>query len=381
MGPAVPPDPIAEWLGKATDADPSTRVEAIHVLTAMQQRAQLAAGPVLAGLLGDPDADARRAALALAGEVRSREAKAALVALVKAPDRSADERRLGLSALRGYEDKELAPTLAGLFATSDDAGFQAELLRTLASLDFPAAADHALALLDSKDNDLRREAIGLLGQKPETALKVANRFNEGKLMKGDLPRVIEAIRNHATPELQAAMQTLLKDTLLAAPTGAEAQRLRELVGRYGNPDRGKGLFLDAKMGNCATCHRLEGTGGSVGPDLTRVYETLSFDKRVESILEPSKEIKEGFGTFKVATRDGRVTNGLLLSDTPEAVTLKDAEGREVRIPAQEIEEKGPDKTSLMPAGVVGHFSFSELADLLAFLGDRKAQESLRGQKP
>ena len=34
----------------------------------------------------------------------------------------------------------------------------------------------------------------------------------------------------------------------------------------------------------------------------------------------------------------------------------------------------------MPAGVVGHLSFNELADLLAFLGDRKEQESLRNSK-
>ncbi|MHC5542767.1 hypothetical protein ACYOEI_31465, partial [Singulisphaera rosea] len=139
------------------------------------------------------------------------------------------------------------------------------------------------------------------------------------------------------------------------------------------------LYLDGKKAGCTTCHRLEGLGGSVGPDLTKIYETLSFDKRVESILEPSKEIKEGFGTFKVATTDGRVISGLLLADTAEGVTLKDAEGREVRIPAKEVEEKGSDKTSLMPVGVVGHLSFNELADLLAFLGDRAAQESLRGQ--
>ncbi len=31
----------------------------------------------------------------------------------------------------------------------------------------------------------------------------------------------------------------------------------------------------------------------------------------------------------------------------------------------------------MPAGVVGHLSFTELADLLTFLGNREAQESLK----
>ena len=63
--------------------------------------------------------------------------------------------------------------------------------------------------------------------------------------------MIEAVRSHATPELQAALQTLLKNKLLAAPTGEEARRLRETVGRHGNPDRGKDLYLDARSGSAA----------------------------------------------------------------------------------------------------------------------------------
>jgi putative heme-binding domain-containing protein len=231
-----------------------------------------------------------------------------------------------------------------------------------------------------KGQDLRREVIAVLGQKPVGALRVVTMYNEGKLPPEDLPQIIEAVRSHSTPEIQAATQIMLKNKLLAAPTGEEATRLREFVAQHGNPQRGREIYLDAKKGNCATCHRLEGQGGAVGPDLTRVWETLSFDKRVESILEPSKEIKEGFNTFRVATKDGKILSGLLLSDVAEGVTLKDAQGQEVRIPVAEIDEKGSDPTSLMPAGVVGHLSFEELADLLSFLGNREAQEALRNQK-
>jgi hypothetical protein len=67
-------------------------------------------------------------------------------------------------------------------------------------------------------------------------------------------------------------------------------------------------------------------------------------------------------------------------DVAEGVTLRDAQGQEVRIPVAEIDEKGTDPTSLMPVGVVGHLSFEELADLLAFLGDRNAQEALKRQE-
>ncbi len=63
------------------------------------------------------------------------------------------------------------------------------------------------------------------------------------------------------------------------------------------------------------------------------------------------EIKEGYATFKVATRDGRIVTGLLVADTPAGVTLKDAQGREMMIPAPEVDEKGNDPISLMPGGL------------------------------
>lgn len=380
MVPNVPPERVASWLEGSPNLEPDACVEAIRVLDALHEQAIPAAGPILPRLLADPSEKVRLAALALARSVRTEDAEKALIAIAKDKSAGNDERRRTISALRGYENESFVPLLDELVGSNDDPGFQGELLRTLASLDFGDALRKSQSLLDSKSPELRREGIAVLGQKPEGALKLVNLYNDGKLPAEDLPTVIEAVRSHSTPELQAATQIMLKNKLLAAPTGDEAARLREFVAQRGNAERGREIYLDAKKGNCASCHRLEGSGGNVGPDLTRLWDTLSFDKRVESILDPSKEIKEGFNTFRVATKDGKILSGLLLSDVPEGVTLKDAQGQEVRIPVSEIDEKGNDPSSLMPAGVVGHLSFEELADLLFFLGDRGAQESLRGRE-
>ncbi len=379
MGPSVPPEPIVEWLDRSK-TDAPARVAAIKLLAPMRERGALTVPPIIPKLLRDDDPSVRRAALELAATFRSEEVKKTLVAIIKNDIRPGDERALALVALRGYDAKELTPGLLVVLNGSKNSGLRAEVLRTIAAADFAAAAREAEGFLADPDLNLRAAAIAILGQKPETALIVARRYNEGKLPAGDLPRVIEAIRSHRTPEIQAASQQMLQSRLLAAPKGDEARRLRDYVSRRGNPDRGRAIYLDATRGGCAACHRLEGVGSAVGPDLTRVYETLDFDKRVEAILEPSKEIKEGYATFQVATADGRTLSGLLVADTGEGVTLKDAQGKEVKVPAKEVEQKGAVKSSLMPAGVVGHLSLDELADLLAFLGDRRAQEVLRTEK-
>jgi putative heme-binding domain-containing protein len=133
-------------------------------------------------------------------------------------------------------------------------------------------------------------------------------------------------------------------------------------GSSGAPRLGSTRSTDCRVRRATVPARfaiMERIGGSVDPELTQVWDILSFQNRLESILEPSKEIKEGFGTFTVVTNDGGVITGLLLSETPEGVTLKDAQEWEARISAKEIEEKGPDKTSLMPVGVVDNLAFNE----------------------
>jgi hypothetical protein len=61
----------------------------------------------------------------------------------------------------------------------------------------------------------------VLGQKPDTALAVAKLYNQGKLPPEDLSRVIEAVRSHATPELQAAMQAFASIALpIPSPTSS-----------------------------------------------------------------------------------------------------------------------------------------------------------------
>ena len=314
----VPATPVANWLANHSDAAVEPRVEAIRLLNAMHQKALLAAQQVLPGLLKDKDASVRLAAIALSREVRSDDAEQALTAIVESEDRAGEERGAALASLRGYGGINLAPLAKKLIAAKElDPSLRLELFRTLGSTDIKTAIPLATPYLADSNRELRHEAITILGRHADSALLVAKNYESGKIPREDLTFVIEAIRPHATPELQAILQELLKKTLLKVPDGVEANRFRMFVAREGNPDRGRAIYLDAKKGGCATCHRLEGIGGAVGPDLTRVWETLSFDKRVESILEPSKEIKEGFITYKVATQDGQVVTGLLLADTPE----------------------------------------------------------------
>ena len=90
----------------------------------------------------------------------------------------------------------------------------------------------------------------------------------------------------------------------------------------GNPIRGRQLYLNNKAVGCITCHRLEGVGGNVGPDLTRVWDTLSLEKVMESMLDPSKEIKEGYQTHVATTKTGLTVSGLKVSQNAKELILQ-----------------------------------------------------------
>jgi len=171
---------------------------------------------------------------------------------------------------------------------------------------------------------------------------------------------------------------VLKGALLLSLEPGQVEKVRKLVAGKGDPKKGKALYLNTKVLACATCHRMEGVGGSTGPDLSRVWDTQTVEKLLESIIDPSKEIKEGFQAYRVVTVDGQALSGLKVSESPKEVVLRDANGRDVRLAKEDIEAITPSKLSLMPDNAVAQLSYDQFIDLLAFLKSRKEQESLRG---
>src|SRR5436190_12489168 len=110
----------------------------------------------------------------------------------------------------------------------------------------------------------------------------------------------------------------------------EVGRVRRLLEARGRDRRGRELYLNHRALACITCHRLEGVGGNVGPDLTRIWDTTSLEKLMESMIDPSKEIKEGYQSYVATTTQGQIVTGLKVSQSAEEVVLRDQTGKEVR---------------------------------------------------
>jgi putative membrane-bound dehydrogenase-like protein len=139
-------------------------------------------------------------------------------------------------------------------------------------------------------------------------------------------------------------------------------RLKDAVDLGADPARGRAVFRRV----CANCHRLDREGYAVGPDLFGIRNQPKAVILLH-ILVPDQEITEGFAAYTVATKDGRILQGLVAGETPTSVTLRMQQGKEESILRSEIDVLAASKTSLMPQGIENDVNRQELADLLAYL--------------
>jgi putative heme-binding domain-containing protein len=168
------------------------------------------------------------------------------------------------------------------------------------------------------------------------------------------------------PELAAA---LAKMAAPAASTSALTDELKQQmvtdVMQHGDPIRGESIFRRDDV-QCLKCHAIAGAGGQAGPDLISIGASAQVDYLIDSLLDPNKQVKEGFHSLVVATSDGRILTGINARRTDSELILRNAEDQDVAIPLNTIEEQ---KTggSIMPAGLTDPLTRGELLDLMRFL--------------
>jgi quinoprotein glucose dehydrogenase len=149
-----------------------------------------------------------------------------------------------------------------------------------------------------------------------------------------------------------------------------APYLESLTG--GDAERGRNIFLNNSAVYCQRCHKLDGQGGEVGPQLNGIAADKEKDRRylLESVVYPNAKIAKGFETVVLVLLDGRTVSGILKSDDKKQIKLVTAENKEVVVPADEVESRrsGP---SAMPDDLHKKLSRRELRDLVEFLASLK----------
>ena len=216
--------------------------------------------------------------------------------------------------------------------------------------------------LEFRSTRLQQEIIILLLSRPDWTVELLQAVKAGRLRVESIPlRYRSSLRRS-----RDARVVQLAEAVLGAPVrtdrAAVIRKYEPALALDGNAASGAEVYRR----ECRSCHRLKGEGVAVGPDLDSVRHR-SARELLTHILDPDREIAPEFQRFAVQTKSGRSYAGILREETPDSVTLVDADDRRIVIRRSEIEALRSDRHSLMPNGLEKKITLQQMADLLGFI--------------
>jgi putative heme-binding domain-containing protein len=159
-----------------------------------------------------------------------------------------------------------------------------------------------------------------------------------------------------------------------APKGpGKAWSVEEVVTLTGGGLKGRNFKNGEAMYRsvmCATCHRFNGDGGSIGPDLTGSGNRYTMHDLMENIVDPSKVISDQYDSHQITMKDGSTILGrIVVEENGKVFVMANpfAPNDQLAINESEIASKETRKVSMMPPGLINALNQDELLDLLAYL--------------
>ena len=134
--------------------------------------------------------------------------------------------------------------------------------------------------------------------------------------------------------------------------------------KVGNVARGQTLY--AGKGKCASCHRINGAGPRLAPDLSDIGAVRTASALHRSLIEPSAAMWPINRPVRIVTKDGREIKGRRLNEDTYTVQILDDQDRLVSLDKADLETYELGKTSPMPS-LQKTFTADEVADLLGYL--------------
>src|SRR5205823_2546012 len=273
-----------------------------------------------------------------------------LLAKVKDPAAAPAARVAAAEELLGYQPADAGLVKAILEQVTPQAApeLAVGLVRALRAGEAADTADLILGRLPGLTPAARSAGIGVLLARPEWTRKLVGAMDAGKLQVTDLALdQKQALAEHPDTAIRnRALAVLKRGGALPSP---DRQKVIDdylaATKEKGDPAAGKVVFKN----QCAKCHRHNGEGENIGPDLTGMAVHPKEELLIH-ILDPSRSVEGNFRVYRVSKKDGTIALGMLASESRTAVELIDTDGKRHSILRDDIDELVGSNKSLMPDG-------------------------------
>jgi putative heme-binding domain-containing protein len=216
----------------------------------------------------------------------------------------------------------------------------------------------------------RAEAIRRLTATTSRALALARALGHGSFPEPVRREILAATRDHPATEVRDLFERFV-------PESERIQRLGDLINPSvildlkGDAARGRAIFAAESVVNCKSCHRLDGVGIELGPDLGKIGAKYPRPELLQQLLEPSRTVDPKYTLYHLETTSGLIHTGLLVERNEKEIVLRDAQNQAIRIAVPDVAMLTPQKQSLMPDLLLRSLTAQQAADLLEYLASLK----------
>jgi putative membrane-bound dehydrogenase-like protein len=248
--------------------------------------------------------------------------------------------------------------LTAWLAPASDQTLQVAAVRHLAAFAGPAVPGILIQHLPGFSPETRPAALEALLSREAWSLELLDQMASNPGLALDAVQRARLLQ-HASEKVR----TLAAKTLSAESSRQEVlTQFRPALSLKGDTPRGRQVFLN----RCIACHRMEGAGIDLGPDLKSIAGHPA-EKILTNIIDPSLDVQPGYFAYQARLGDGSVIYGLVTSETGNSVTFKLPDGTSRLVARQDLADLQSTGVSLMPPGLETGLSHQEMADLIAWL--------------
>ena len=184
---------------------------------------------------------------------------------------------------------------------------------------------------------------------------------------------LDAVRLVSTRGIKGPLEEALRKAggvkqMNQALTPEQMTAMVDKVKTQGDPVRGEAIYRRQAM-LCQSCHAIGDAGGVLGPNLVSIGGSAPVDYLIESLLEPSKKIKEGYHMIILSMKDGKVYAGGLVQEGADEVVIRDPSNQLQKVPKAQIASRQMSPASMMPPGLTSSLREDEFIDLVRFLSE------------
>lgn len=153
----------------------------------------------------------------------------------------------------------------------------------------------------------------------------------------------------------------ITESTVPVPEPSKLPTVAEIAALPGDATRGAAL-----VASCYLCHRIGDQGVEYGPNLTSFAKMQGTEVVIGAIVNPSGDIAHGYEGTTVTLKDGKVVQGMVVSDG-DPVVIVSMGGVTQLIPADRVERKQRMNRSLMLGAEQLGLDAQGVADLVAYL--------------